>query len=90
MPMLSRSMQTDHKHMSLSIYAAGLAGIARGMQGIQRAAHTVASSAVDGFDLAGVSRALIDAKQHRLGIEASAKVVGHADRALGYLIDELV
>lgn len=76
--------------MVSSIYAAGLAGIQRGMQGIQREAQSIATSAGQTLDIADIAHSLVTAKQHERSIEASTKAISLGDRALGHLIDELV
>jgi hypothetical protein len=76
--------------MMSSIYAAGLAGIQRGMHGIRREAQSIATSAGQALDIADIARSLVNAKQHERSIEASAKALSIGDRALGYLVDELV
>jgi hypothetical protein len=76
--------------MLSSIYAAGLTGIARGMQGIAREAHSIATSAGRELDVADIARSLVEAKRHEHSIEASAKAISLGDRAIGHLIDELV
>ena len=76
--------------MSLSVYATGLAGIQRGMQGLQRVAQDVADSAGNGFDTASIAESLVYAKQHQKSIEASARTIEMADRTMGHLIDILV
>lgn len=87
---LRLSAQPRDSPMSSSIFAIGLAGIQRGMQALQREAQTVASAPVRGFDSRDVALGLTEAQRQRRGIEASVKIIAHADRALGRLIDKLV
>ena len=75
--------------MTASIYATGLAGMQREMQGLMREAKAIAAPA-NGFEVGDVARSLVNAKQHQRVIEAQASVIARADRAIGHLIDELV
>lgn len=76
--------------MMSSIYATGLAGIQRGMRGLEREARSIATPPGEGFNVADAAKSLVNAKQYQRSIEASANIIARADRAVGHLIDELV
>lgn len=76
--------------MTSSVLAAGFLGVQRGLQGLQREAHKIANSANTGFDTVEIAESLVTAKSYRQSVEANLRVIEHADRALGRLLDILV
>lgn len=67
--------------------ASGLAGIQRGMQGLDKNAADIAQASKDTTTTPPVD-ALVESKVNRLQVEASAKVIETVDEAIGSLLDE--
>ncbi|WP_163835868.1 hypothetical protein [Spartinivicinus ruber] len=73
-----------------SAFSSGLAGIQRGMQGVQASAETIAeANARDSFSMNKITEAIVDLKVNKHTVEASAKVIKAADENMGTLIDTL-
>jgi hypothetical protein len=82
--------RTTEQVMTSSVSATAFLGVQRGMHGLQREAHKIASSANQGFETAEIAQSLVNAKSFRQSIAANLRVIEHADRALGRLLDILV
>jgi len=63
-------------------------GINRGLTSMAKDAHTIASGSIaDTQSSPEVMRALVNLTQDRLQVQMSAKVLEHADKAIGSLLD---
>lgn len=74
--------------MDIKAANSGIATIRQGLKGLDRDAAKVAHAAAsEGRE--SPAEPLVESRQHRLQVEAGAKVVKTADEMLGALIDEL-
>ena len=77
----------DIKSTQSALYLA-LHGVQKGLRDLGHDAARIAStSSFNNSDPAGLAQPLVDAMQHALQIEASAKVITTVDRVIGSLLD---
>ena len=77
--------------MISSIHATSANSIQKHLEGLQKEAENIAKATTEpDFQAKEVAKSLLNAKQHRRGVEASARVIEVTDRAVGHLIDVLV
>ena len=80
------------------ILNSGMQGIQRGLDGLERAASTIASTAAETRETSQPAEpgdrtnteALVDLKLYKRQVQASAQVVETADAAVGFLLDKRV
>ncbi len=73
-----------------SALQAALRGISSGLDGLRRDANAIArAGTVVPAEVADLTPALVDALQHRIQVQASARVVSHVYEAISSLIDAL-
>jgi hypothetical protein len=72
-----------------SAFSTGLEGLNKSLNGMQKAAHDIASFNVkeDVGGVEGLTEALIDLKKHELSAKASIEVIKVANEVAGSIID---
>lgn len=74
---------------SISIVNPALAGMKKGLDGMNRAASEIASAGQSTeAHTASLSRSMVDLKQAQVQVAVSAKVIKAIDESIGYLIDD--
>lgn len=70
-----------------SAFGNAVAGIQQGMRGLDRNASEIAGAARgEGQDIA---QPLVESREHKLQVEASARMVSTIDETIGSLLDEM-
>ena len=73
-----------------SAAAVGLVGIQKGMQGMRESAASIASEGTTSLpDARNLTEALLTLKQQEMQVSISAKVIEHANEAIGTMLDVL-
>ncbi len=74
-----------------SAIQSALYGINKGMDGLRQNAAAIANAEqMNGGSPVDLTQPLVEAVMNRLQVQASAKVLGQVETALGSLLDELV
>lgn len=73
-----------------SAHSSALAGIQRGLQGLDSNADAIAKASKGGSETEDVAKPLVESRENKLQVEASVKALEAVDDAVGSLLDEMV